>query len=167
MSIREFMMTKLLKYIVVICIYFMNTNLAYSSNSLGSLRIIDGDTIILNSEKIRFYGIDTPEQKQKCEDKNGLLYPCGLTETNELKKIIVSGKLLCKKRTTDRYGRSISICYINGKDINSLMVKSGWALAYRKYSKDYIDEENEAKQKKIGMWAGKFMAPWKWRRLKK
>ena len=65
MSIREFMMTKLLKYIVVICIYFMNTNLAYSNNSLGSLRIIDGDTIILNSEKIRFYGIDTPEKKTK------------------------------------------------------------------------------------------------------
>ena len=167
MCIREFMITKLLKYIVVICIYFMNTNLAYSSNSLGSLRIIDGDTIILNSEKIRFYGIDTPEKKQNCEDKNGLLYPCGLIATNKLKKIISSGKLFCKKRTTDRYGRSISICYINGKDINSLMVKSGWALAYRKYSKDYIDEENEAKQKKIGMWAGKFMAPWKWRRLKK
>ena len=149
MCIREFMMTKLLKYIVVICIYFMNTNLAYSSNSIESLRIIDGDTIILNSEKIRFYGIDTPEKKQKCEDKNGLLYPCGLIATNELKKIIVSGKLLCKKRTTDRYGRSISICYINGKDINSLMVKNGWALAYRKYSKDYIDEENEAKEKKM------------------
>ena len=160
-------MTKLLKYIVVICIYLMNTNLAYSSNSFGSLRIIDGDTIILNSEKIRFYGIDTPEKKQKCEDKNGLLYPCGLIATNELKKIISSGKLFCKKRTNDRYGRSISICYINGKDINSLMVKSGWALAYRKYSKDYIDEENEAKEKKMGMWAGKFMAPWKWRRLKK
>ena len=35
------------------------------------------------------------------------------------------------------------------------------------FGKDYADEENEAKEKKMGMWAGKFMAPWKWRRLKK
>jgi endonuclease YncB( thermonuclease family) len=47
------------------------------------------------------------------------------------------------------------------------MVKSGWALAYRKYSNDYIKEEEEAKKKKIGLWAGEFIPPWKWRRLKK
>ena len=47
------------------------------------------------------------------------------------------------------------------------MVKNGWALAYRKYSRDYIDEENEAKDKKMGMWAGKFIAPWRWRKLKR
>ena len=46
------------------------------------------------------------------------------------------------------------------------MVKNGWALAYRKYSRDYIDEEKEAKHKKMGMWAGKFTAPWRWRKLK-
>ena len=105
------------------------------------------------------------KKKQKCKNKNGLSYPCGLVATNELKKIIISGKLFCKK-TTDRYRRSISTCYVNGIDISSLMVKNGWALAYRKYSKDYIDEENEAKEKKRGMWAGKFVAPWKWRKLK-
>ena len=153
-------------YIIIIFIYLMNSSFSISKDMYTSLKIIDGDTIILNSEKIRFYGIDTPEKKQKCKDKNGLSYPCGLVATNELKKIIISGKLFCKKRTTDRYRRSISTCYVNGVDVSSLMVKNGWALAYRKYSKDYIDEENKAKEKKRGMWAGKFMAPWKWRKLK-
>ena len=153
-------------YIIIIFIYLMNSSFSISKDMYTSLKIIDGDTIILNSEKIRFYGIDTPEKKQKCKDKSGLSYPCGLVATNELKKIIISGKLFCKKRTTDRYRRSISTCYVNGVDISSLMVKNGWALAYRKYSKDYIDEENEAKEKKSGMWAGKFIAPWKWRKLK-
>ena len=56
----------------------------------------------------------------------------------------------------------------NSKSLyNSLMVKNGWALAYRKYSLDYIDEEKEAKDKKMGMWTGKFLAPWKWRKLKR
>ena len=160
-------MIKLLNYIVIIFIYFMSFSLANCKSLDNSIRIIDGDTIILNSEKIRFYGIDTPEKKQKCKDRNGLSYPCGEFATNELKKIISSGQLFCKKRATDRYGRSISICYVNGVDINSLMVKNGWALAYRKYSRDYIDEEKEAKDKKMGMWAGKFIAPWRWRKLKR
>lgn len=145
----------------------MSFSLANCKSLDNSIRIIDGDTIMLNSEKIRFYGIDTPEKKQKCKDRNGLSYPCGEFATNELKKIISSGQLFCKKRATDRYGRSISICYVNGVDINSLMVKNGWALAYRKYSRDYIDEEKEAKVKKMGMWAGKFIAPWRWRKLKR
>ena len=160
-------MIKSLNYIVIIFIYFMSFSLANCKSLDNSIRIIDGDTIILNSEKIRFYGIDTPEKKQKCKDRNGLSYPCGEFATNELKKIISSGQLFCKKRATDRYGRSISICYVNGVDINSLMVKNGWALAYRKYSRDYIDEEKEAKDNKLGMWAGKFIAPWKWRKLKR
>ena len=154
-------------YIIIIFIYLMNSSFSISKDVYTSLKIIDGDTIILNSEKIRFYGIDTPEKKQKCKDKSGLSYPCGLVATNELKKIIISGKLFCKKRTTDRYRRSISTCYVNGVDVSSLMVKNGWALAYRKYSNDYIKEEEEAKKKKIGLWAGQFIPPWKWRRLKR
>jgi endonuclease YncB( thermonuclease family) len=47
------------------------------------------------------------------------------------------------------------------------MVKRGWALAYRKYSKDYVNDEEEAKEKKIGLWAGEFIPPWEWRRLKR
>ena len=160
-------MIKALNYIVIVFIYLMSFSLANCKSLDNSIRIIDGDTIMLNSEKIRFYGIDTPEKKQKCKDRNGLSYPCGEFATNELKKIISSGQLFCKKRATDRYGRSISICYVNGVDINSLMVKNGWALAYRKYSRDYIDEEKEAKDKKMGMWAGKFIAPWRWRKLKR
>jgi endonuclease YncB( thermonuclease family) len=95
------------------------------------------------------------------------LYACGLRATKELKKIIGTNKVICQKKTTDRYSRSISVCFVNGKNINSLMVKNGWALAYRKYSKDYVKDEEEAKKKKIGLWAGEFIPPWKWRRLKR
>ena len=91
-------------------------------NAGSSLKIIDGDTIILNSEKIRFYGIDTPEIKQTCTNNNGQSYSCGVKATLELKKIIGSRKVSCIKKTKDRYKRSISICYVDGKDINSLMV---------------------------------------------
>ena len=148
-------------------VLLINT-LAFSKvlNAGSSLNIIDGDTIIINSEKIRFYGIDTPEIKQTCTDKHGLTYSCGVKAKLELEKIIGSRKVSCIKKTKDRYKRSISICYVDGKDINSLMVKKGWALAYRKYSKKYVKDEVIAKSNKAGMWSGDFIAPWKWRRLK-
>ena len=142
--------------------------LAFSKvlNASSSLKIIDGDTIILNSEKIRFYGIDTPEIKQTCTDKYGHTYLCGVKAKLELEKIIGSRKVSCIKKTKDRYKRSISICYVDKNDINSLMVKRGWALAYRKYSKKYVRDEAIAKLNNAGMWSGKFIAPWKWRRMK-
>ena len=148
-------------------VLLINT-LAFSKilNASSSLKIIDGDTIILNSEKIRFYGIDTPEIKQTCADKHGHTYLCGVKAKLELEKIIGSKKISCIKKTKDRYKRSISICYVDENDINSLMVKRGWALAYRKYSKKYVKDEAIAKLNNAGMWSGKFIAPWKWRRMK-
>jgi len=49
-------------------------------------------------------------------------------------------------------------------DINGLMVEQGWALAYRKYSEDYVGQETEAKASGAGVWSGEFIEPWKWRR---
>ena len=148
-------------------VLIINT-LAFSKvlNASSSLKIIDGDTIILNSEKIRLYGIDTPEIKQTCTDNYGHTYLCGVKAKLELEKIIGSRKVSCIKKTKDRYKRSISICYVDENDINSLMVKRGWALAYRKYSKKYVKDEAIAKLNDAGMWSGKFIAPWKWRRMK-
>ena len=148
-------------------VLIINT-LAFSKvlNASSSLKIIDGDTIILNSEKIRLYGIDTPEIKQTCTDNYGHVYSCGVRAKLELEKIIGSKKVSCVKKTKDRYKRSISICYVDENDINSLMVKRGWALAYRKYSKKYVKDEATAKLNNAGMWSGKFIAPWKWRRMK-
>ena len=62
-------------------------------NASSSLKKFDGDTIILNSEKIRFYGIDTPEIKQTCTDNYGHTYLCGVKAKLELEKIIVSRKV--------------------------------------------------------------------------
>jgi endonuclease YncB( thermonuclease family) len=160
-------MIKPTQNIILILVLVILSNYSFGKSISKSNRVIDGDTIVLNSKKIRFHGIDTPETHQKCKNDKGFFYACGLKATKELKKIIGKNKVICKQKTTDRYRRSISVCFVNGKNINSLMVKSGWALAYRKYSKDYVKDEEEAKKRKIGLWAGEFTPPWEWRRLKK
>ena len=47
------------------------------------------------------------------------------------------------------------------------MVLNGWAIAYRYYSLDYIDEEEVAKNKKIGIWSGNFEEPYLFRKKDK
>ena len=47
------------------------------------------------------------------------------------------------------------------------MVKNGWAIAYKKYSKKYVEAEIYAKTNNLGIWEGKFLEPYKWRRLNK
>jgi endonuclease YncB( thermonuclease family) len=69
----------------------------------------------------------------------------------------------CQQRDIDRYKRIVAVCAVAGVDIGGWMVEQGWAL-YRRYSKDYIDEESVAAAERRGIWRGSFMPPWEWRR---
>ena len=134
--------------------------------ALGQIKVVDADTIILNKEKIRLHGIDAPESEQYCY-VNKKSWPCGKRATEYLKKLLEGisiPSLHCDISSKDRYGRSIGICYIGDKNINSNLVENGWALAYREYSRDYIPNEKLASKRKIGVWQGDFVEPWKWRR---
>ena len=134
--------------------------------AFGQIKVVDADTIILKSEKIRLYGIDAPETNQYCY-VNKEAWPCGNQATKYLKNLLKDvspSSLNCKISAKDRYGRSIGVCYIEDNNINRNLVENGWALAYREYSKDYIHNEKLASRKKIGIWQGEFVEPWHWRR---
>ena len=132
----------------------------------GKPRIIDGDTIHIKSNKIRLHGIDAPETKQTCKIDNEEWY-CGKQSTKELKKLINKQNVECVINDVDVYNRYIAICYIDEININQWMVKNGWAIAYRYYSKDYINEEEYANNNKLGIWKSKFMEPYLFRKKNK
>ena len=132
---------------------------AYSDN----LKIVDGDTIHLNGEKIRFTGIDTPELKQTCI-KDGVKDLCGITAKHILIEKIGDNKVECINEGKDRYKRTLAECFVNGESLSSYLVRSGYAFAYRKYSKKFIADEDYAKTNKIGMWAMMFQYPWDFRK---
>ena len=131
---------------------------------MGKPRVIDGDTIWIDGTKIRLHGIDAPEANQKCSKKNGRKYRCGLASTQALRTLIGSKPVICKGITYDRYKRVIAVCYSGTVNLNAELVKKGWALAYRRYSKDYVAVEQEARNEARGMWAGEFRKPWEWRK---
>ena len=151
------------KIILVISISSLIFFLNFNQVSSQELRVVDGDTIHLNGEKIRFTGIDTPELKQTCIN-NGVKVPCGITAKEILVNKIGDNKVKCINEGKDQYKRILAECFINEESLSSYLVRSGYAFAYRKYSKKFIKDEDYARLNKIGMWSMEFVYPWDFRR---
>lgn len=47
------------------------------------------------------------------------------------------------------------------------MVRNGWAVAYRQYSRAYNGAEAEAKAQHRGVWAREFAMPWDWQKAQR
>jgi len=129
----------------------------------GLASVIDGDTIEIKGQRIRLHGIDAPESRQSCK-KGKKSYRCGENATLALSRVIGSSAVQCEQRDIDRYRRIVAVCRVGKINLNRWMVRHGWAVAYRRYSLDYLDEEKLAKSSKSGLWAGRFIAPSRWRR---
>ena len=151
------------KVILVISISSLIFFLIFNQFNSQELRVVDGDTIHLNGEKIRFTGIDTPELKQTCI-KEGFINQCGVTAKEILIVKIGDNKVVCISEGKDRYKRTLAECFVNDESLSSYLVRSGYAFAYRRYSKKFIPDEDYAKDNKIGMWSMKFQYPWDYRR---
>ena len=127
--------------------------------------ITDGDTIKIINKRIRLHGIDAPESKQLCK-KNSKEYRCGIIATEALVKKINKNQVRCiVQDRLDKYKRYIGVCFLGNIDLNKWMVRNGYAVAYRRYSQDYIEDEKYAKKNKIGLWSSNFIYPEKWRKL--
>ncbi|MDC0413053.1 thermonuclease family protein [Pelagibacteraceae bacterium] len=138
----------------------LSTSSAFSQEKIY---VIDGDTIHIGSNKYRFSGIDTPEMKQTCSKDNKIIM-CGVLAKNALIKKISNRPVLCKEETIDRYKRIIAECFINNDSLSKYLVRNGHAFAYRKYSKKFIEDEQYAKENKLGLWSMTFEYPWEYRR---
>ena len=153
-------MKKLSLYLFLILLICFNSEI-----KAETLRVIDGDTIVLNGEKIRFSGIDTPEMKQTCNIDDLEIF-CG-----RLAKIILIEKIgnetpsCIREKKLDKYKRILAECFVNGESLSKFMVRNGYAFDYTRYSKKkYAKDEEYAKTNKLGIWTMKFEYPWEWRK---
>lgn len=137
---------------------------AQAETFAGKPKVVDADTVIIGSERIRLEGIDAPEAAQQCEGADGKRYACGRKATEALIKLIGGREITCTADERDRYGRPLGFCAVGRTDINGWLVKEGHAIVYRRYSRKYIPEENAARKAGKGIWAGRFIEPWRYRR---
>jgi endonuclease YncB( thermonuclease family) len=151
------------KVIFLISILVLISYFTFNLFKPQKIKVVDGDTIHINSEKIRFTGIDTPELKQTCIN-NGTKNPCGITAKEILIEKIADNKVECISEGKDQYKRTLAECFVNNESLSSYLVRSGYAFAYRKYSKKFVVDEDYAKGKELGMWSMNFDYPWDYRK---
>lgn len=115
------------------------------------VKVIDGDTVeLLNGEKVRYLGINTPERGDPWSDI--------ATERN---KELTEGKdvkLVFDFEKTDHYGRLLAYLYQGDIFVNLELVKEGLAWSYTvepniRHQGELEMAENDAKQERIGIWS--------------
>ncbi|WP_320249091.1 thermonuclease family protein [Mesorhizobium vachelliae] len=132
----------------------------------GVASIIDGDTIEVHGQRVRFNGIDAPESRQYCDDAKGFEYPCGRRSAEALDSFLAASRpVQCTFVTWDRYHRFVGDCRrADGTRVATWMVEHGQALDWPRYSHGaYAAQQAKAEAAKVGLWVGKFEPPWDWR----
>ena len=118
----------------------------------GKARIIDGDTIEINKEKIRFGGINSPERKE---------IGYRLAKDKLIEKIDNNIVTCVREKNKDKYRRTVAECFVNGENLSSFMVKRGYACDYVYYSKGkYAKEQKYAQDNKLGVWKMQYNTSW-------
>jgi len=160
---------------IIILFLILSTN-TIAEEIIGVPRIVDGDTVHIKEYRIRLEGIDAPEIRQKCKKEKLKIslfigftfykdYNCGEVSKENLELKVGRSKIKCISSSKDRYERYLAKCFKDKINLNKWMVRNGHAVAYRRYSKEYIPDEDFAKENKLGLWQGKFLDPEKWRKF--
>ncbi|RWP51376.1 MAG: thermonuclease family protein [Mesorhizobium sp.] len=132
----------------------------------GRASVIDGDTIEIHGQRVRFNGVDAPESSQQCDDAKGFRYQCGTKAAAALDRFLAASRpVLCEFVTWDSYGRYVASCArADGSDVAGWLVENGYALDWPKYSNGaYAARQATAEAAKRGIWSGSFEKPWDWR----
>jgi len=143
------------------------TSSGAAAEMVGRATVTDGDTLTVAKQRIRLWGIDAPESAQQCTTKDGRVWPCGRRSAAALDGYLLDKTVRCQPKDTDRYGRVVAECFVQGQSVNRWMVRSGWAVAYRQYATAFIADEADARQQRRNLWQGAFQMPADYRRGKR
>lgn len=134
---------------------------------VGRASVIDGDTLEIQDQRIRLWGVDAPETRQLCTGAGGA-YRCGQVAANRLDEWIAGRPVTCVEDSRDRYRRIVARCEVGGDDVGGWLVRQGYAVRYPEYAGvAYMLEELAARRDRLGVWAGAFDFPWDWRRAQR
>ncbi len=84
-------------------------------------QVVDGDTIYLdNGKKVRFVGVNTPERGVEGY----------ITSKNFVQKLCLNKEVgldIDDKKQNDKYGRTLAVVIVDGKNVNEMLLKEGLA----------------------------------------
>lgn len=124
-----------------------------------TFHVMDGYNIV---DKVRLWGYDAPELKEKCRDAEWKSYRCGDEARKALAELISRTEIVVCEEKGKSYDRKVMKCLVGSDtgsiDIGEAMVRSGHGEAVRKYTEgtDYGKKlqrlQREAQDFKRGIW---------------
>jgi endonuclease YncB( thermonuclease family) len=127
----------------------------------GRVKVVNAHTLVFgDGTEVELNGaIDMPEPEQK-----GLIgetfYPCGKEAADFLGKLIGEQPVICL--ASSKQGNKLQgDCFIGETSLEIELVRNGWAIAHHAGMESW---EIIAREKKRGLWRGKFVAPERWRK---
>lgn len=125
----------------------------------GRIRVVDGDTFDIGGTVVRLHAIDAPELDQSCDDADNPAWNCGIWVRDRARAMFEGREASCSAVDTDRYGRVVAKCRVEGRDMGATLVSDGLAFAYREYGLDYDLTEKTAAINQRGLHATSVMPP--------
>lgn len=147
----------------LLLVFFILRIAGFIETETGNATAIDGDSLKLGGKSIRLHAVDAPEYRQECEGRDGAPWPCGREAHRLLRSLVKNQQTRCRPVDTDRYGRTVAECSVDGRSLGEEMVRQGLAIAYIRHSRRHERLEAEARNAGRGLWRGKFERPADWR----
>ena len=129
----------------------------------GHPRVVDGDSLEIAGVRVRLEGIDAPELAQRCRYRRSRTWPAGRAAHTALSSMIAGRTVRCRAVGRGKYGRILGICSIGDLELNSEMVRRGFAWAFVRYSDSYVAEEEVARRNRVGIWRHRCLPAWRYR----
>lgn len=149
----------LARVLLLVLLAFTSLDAPAASRYEGPAKVIDGDSLEISGQRIRLWGVDAPEFNQVCA-RGGTHWKCGKAAIRALRGQIFGRRVRCEVLEVDRYERAVARCEVTGRSLNEWLVREGWALDYRRYSRGaYAAAQASAKSARRGIWASDFENP--------
>jgi len=127
--------------------------------------VVDGDTLVVEGQPMRLFGVDAFELAQTCLDRTGEPWHCGVAAKAALAELVQDQAVACTVVDANEDDAYVARCTVRDEvDLGGYMVRAGLALADRGVADDYVPLEQSAKAAAAGAWAGTFVEPWVWRK---
>lgn len=148
---------------VVACCFALSGSGRAETILSGTAAGLDEDSIALQGQRVRLWGIDAPGLGQTCR-RGGKPWTCGRDAARALSRLVTGKTVRCLVIVEDKLRRLIvGDCTLGGESLSRWMVRNGWAVMNPRQTDAYAREEAEAREAKRGIWASEFEMPWDWR----
>jgi endonuclease YncB( thermonuclease family) len=149
-----------MRMLAILFVLFFDSTVSFAQTFEGQATVVDGDTIEIHGTRIRLWGIDTVESKQLCWDSSFNVTQCGRIAANAVAELIGRRLVRCQPISTDRYGRPVAKCFVNGHDLSEVIVRYGYAVDYARYSSGtYSQSQDLARDSGRGLWRFSWQYP--------